>query len=294
MATTYSTAHLPPSNFQQIKVSLDGNVAIIHLNRPERLNAWTNIMSDELVECFGALDRDDRVKVIVVTGSGRAFCAGADLQNGLGARNAPGERTHRDTGGQTTCAIINTRKPVIAAINGPAVGVGITMCLPMDFRITHKANKIGFVFVRRGIVPEAASTFYLPRLIGYSRTMRLFMGGQIHLGNSPLLKNLFTEVTDTPEQVLPAALALAREIGKENSATSMAMIKTLIWRNPGSPEETHLLDSKAMFTLGNGPDAKEGVDSFLEKRDAKFTQSVKDMPAFLPWWESVDISSPKL
>ncbi|KXS19482.1 ClpP/crotonase [Gonapodya prolifera JEL478] len=296
-------------DFTHIKVDFltdDPRIAVLTLNRPEKLNAWTDVngMSQSIVRAFNQFDKDDTVKVIVVTGAGRAFCAGADLSAGgatFGDANAtenPGSarniRNARDGGGQAALAISRCRKVVIGAINGPAVGIGITFTLPMDFRIAYKGAKIGFVFVRRGIVPEATSTYHLPRLIGHSRTLSLMLTGEVFPASHPLLSLLFYQLTDTPEACVAAALDLARNLAKKNSTVSMALAKHLVWKGTATPEEQHLLDSKAMYTTGNSVDSAEGVQSFLEKREVNFKGGVvKDIDnnpvysGWYPWWGRV-------
>ncbi|KAI9003422.1 ClpP/crotonase-like domain-containing protein [Hyaloraphidium curvatum] len=298
-------------NFTDIKVTRDekdGRIAIVTLNRPDRMNAWRDLglMGSDLVRAFNQFDQDDSVRVVVVTGAGKAFCAGADLQQ---ADNPFGDRGRgrtlqnaRDGGGQAALAISRCRKVVIAAVNGAAVGIGITCTLPMDIRFAWKDAKIGFVFTRRGIVPEATSTYHLPRLIGHSKTMALMLTGEVIPASHRWLEPLWADLLPRPEDVLPAALDMARTIATKTSALSCAMVKALVWRGAGTPEEQHLLDSRAMFATGLGPDAAEGVRSFREKRDVKFEGSVtKDMGAgtnfsgFYPWWRAVETDGvPKL
>ncbi|TPX37772.1 hypothetical protein SeMB42_g06889 [Synchytrium endobioticum] len=284
------------------KVEIRGPVALIYMDRPAQLNAWTAAMNASLQEIFAKLDNDDRIKVLVITGSGnKAYCAGADLRQGdFSSKNEPSRYSgsnitdHRDGGGQFVLQAAKMRKPVIAAINGVAVGVGITSTLPMDIRITHKGAKIGFVFVRRGIVAEATSTYWLPRLVGYSRAAALMLTGKVYTADSPLLSALFYEVLDNQEDVVPRALELAQEMASLNSSVSMAITKGLLWHGANSPEEQHLLDSKGMFSLGNSIDGKEGVASFMQKRPVNFQGTVtKDMPSFYPWWAHYDVK-PKL
>lgn len=222
------------------------------------------------------------------------FCAGADLDGGQGlsyANDTP--RSHRDGGGRVTLAIYKCTKPVIAAINGSAVGVGITMTLPMNIRIVSEKAKVGFVFARRGIVMEAASSFFLPKLIGLSKAMHLITTGSVYPATDPLFRELFSEILP-PEKVLPRALELAQDIAQNTSAVSTHLMKDLMWRNPGTAEATHLLDSKILLELFDGKDKQEGVDSFLQKRSPEFRGNMVDnAPAAWPWWEPVDVKVPE-
>ncbi|HVU03457.1 MAG TPA: crotonase/enoyl-CoA hydratase family protein [Polyangiaceae bacterium] len=274
--------------YSQIRLEVKDRVATITLNRPERLNAYTGTMRDELVDVFGAVDRDDSVRAVVVTGEGRAFCAGADLGSGGDTFNHPESRVadYRDGGGRVTLAIHRMRKPVIAAINGPAVGVGITMTLPMDMRVVAEDAKIGFVFARRGIVPEAASSWFLPRIVGIAKATELVYTGRVFRAAEERDSGLFNYVLPT-DQVLPKATALAREIADNTSATSVALSKALLWHglSDPDPQTAHLRDSKCIYWAGMQQDAVEGITSFLEKREPKFSMSATtDMPDFYPWW----------
>ncbi|TPX31837.1 hypothetical protein SmJEL517_g04931 [Synchytrium microbalum] len=273
--------------FKSVYGEIEGAVLVIYLNRPQILNAWNLDLQEDLIKCVNQFDQDDSLKVAIVTGTGRAFCAGADLSLGDFSSKehvvGRGLAEARDGGGQASLTIYRCRKPIIAAINGPAVGVGITHTLPMDIRIAYKDAKVGFVFVRRGVVPEAVSTYFLPRLVGHSKAVRLMMMGQVLPASHPLYSDLFTELTDTPEGALIRAKELAHEMASMNSSVSMAMVKALLWHGTETPEEQHLLDSKGMFSLGNSIDGKEGVASFMQKRQVKFQGTVtKDMPVFYP------------
>ena len=250
-------------------------------------------MTASLETAFTLLSLDPRVKSIVVTGHDKMFCAGADLDSGNGlSSRGDNARNHRDGGGRVTLAIHRCTKPVIAAINGSAVGVGITMTLPMNIRIVSERAKIGFVFARRGIAMEAASSFFLPRLIGLSRAMHLVTTGAVYPATDPLLAGLFSEVLP-PEKVLPRALELAADIAANTSAVSTHVMKDMMWRNPGTAEGTHLLDSKILLELFDGKDKKEGVDSFLQKRAPRFEGNMLDnAPSVWPWWEPVDTKAP--
>jgi enoyl-CoA hydratase/carnithine racemase len=231
------------------------------------------------------LSDDDRVKAVVVTGHGKSFCAGADLNIGFDVTDT------RDGGGELALAIYNCTKPVIAAINGSAVGVGITMTLPMTIRVASNKAKVGFVFARRGIVMEAASSFFLPRLVGYSKAMHLVSTGAVYPSTHSLVSDLFTETVD-PEQVVPRALELADEIAKNTSTVSVCMNKELIWRGPDSPEGAHLITSKIIRELFTGNDSKEGVRSFMQKRPPQFQDTINhNAPTSWPWWTPVETKS---
>jgi len=268
-------------------------VILLTLYRPGKHNAFTETMTNELEKAFDILSLDPRVKAIVVTGHGKMFCAGADLDGGNGlSYKDDTPRTHRDGGGKVTLAIHRCTKPVIAAMNGSAVGVGITMTLPMNIRIVSDKAKIGFVFARRGIVMEAASSYFLPRLIGLSKAMHLITTGAVYPSTDPLFRELFSEILP-PDQVLPRALELADEIAKNTSAVSTHLMKDMMWRNPGTAEQTHLLDSKILLELFEGKDKQEGIDSFLQKRQAEFKGNMgENAPNVWPWWDPVETKAP--
>jgi len=276
-------------SFQQIRYAVEDGVCTVTLDRPERLNAVTTSMLDELVAAFDRADADDAVRVVIVTGAGRAFCAGADLSGGgqtfdRAARGREGEP--RDGGGLVSLRVYEMRKPVIAAINGPAVGFGITMTLPMDVRIASTAARIGFVFTRRGVVPEACSTWFLPRLVGISRAAEWVYTGRVFGAEEAREGGLVSRVVE-PERLLPVARDLALEIARNTSAVSVALSRQLLWRMLGAdhPMEAHRLDSLCMDWTGRSADAYEGVAAFLEKRPARFTlRPSADMPPFYPWW----------
>ncbi|KAH8679858.1 enoyl-CoA hydratase/isomerase-like protein [Tricladium varicosporioides] len=278
-------SHVPASSLTPTPVIL------ITIYRPQNHNAFTDHMATSLETAFSLLSLDPRVKSIVVTGSGRIFCAGADLDAGLSyTHDTP--LTHRDGGGRVTLAIHRCTKPVIAAINGSAVGVGITMTLPMSIRIVSERAKIGFVFARRGIVMEAASSYFLPRLIGLSRAMHLVTTGSVYPSTDPLLSQLFSEVVPE-DKVLERALEVADDVARNTSAVSTHLMKDLMWRGPGTAEGTHLLDSKILLELFEGKDKLEGVESFLKKRAPEFKGNMQEnAPAAWPWWEPIDTRPP--
>ncbi|MBM4246033.1 MAG: enoyl-CoA hydratase [Deltaproteobacteria bacterium] len=280
-------------SYEDIRYAVEDRVATITLHRPERMNAFTPRMCKELLAALDAADADDDVRVVIVTGEGRAFCAGADLGSGGKTFDggAQGSKhtidSHRDEGGLVSLKIFSLKKPVIGAINGPAVGVGITMTLPMDVRIAAEGAKIGFVFARRGIVPEAASSWFLPRLVGIQQAAEWVYTGRVFDAAEAHAAGLVSRVLPA-DQVVGAARALAREIADNTSAVSVAIARQLMWRMLGasSPKDAHLLDSKSIFFMGRSPDAYEGVSSFLEKRPPKFAmRPSSDMPPFYPWWK---------
>jgi len=280
--------------YEQIQYDVANGVATITLNRPDKLNAFTATMMRELIDAFERTDGDDAVRVVIVTGAGRAFCAGADLSGGSGTfdhkRGNEPERAedHRDGGGLLTLRIFESKKPVIAAINGPAVGVGVTMTLPMDIRIASTTAKIGFVFAKRGIVPEACSSWFLPRIVGINRAAEWVYTGRVFDAEEARAAGLVSRVVG-PEAVVETARGLAREIADNTSAMSVALSRQMLWRMLGAdhPMEAHKIDSRAIYFMGQSPDAHEGVASFLEKRPARFTMRPSaDMPDFYPWWRA--------
>jgi len=277
-------------SYQTLLTEKQDGVLTVTLNRPDRLNAFTTQMMIDLLALFDAIDADDDVRAVVVTGAGRGFCAGADLGGGGGTFDAGGaeeQAEHRDGGGQVTLRIFECRKPVIAAINGPAVGVGATMTLPMDVRIASEHARFGFVFCRRGIVPEAASSWFLPRVVGISQAMEWVATGRVFPASEALVGGLVSRVV-APSELLPVAQGIAREIAANTSAVSVALARQMLWKMLGAdhPMEAHRVDSQAIFSMGRSPDAYEGVQSFLEKRPPRFSMKVsRDMPAFFPWWK---------
>lgn len=276
------------------KYEVNHGVALVTLHRPERLNAFTPVMREELKQIFAQADQDDQVRAVVVTGAGRAFCAGADLSGGGGTfdrRDQEGQPVrlgaHRDGGGQVSLAIHTCRKPVIAAINGPAVGVGFTITLAMDLRVAAEDAKLGLVFARRGVVLEACSSWFLPRLVGMAKASEWVYSGRTFTAAQEKDCGLFNYVLPT-EQVLPKALELAREIAQNTSAMSVTLSKALLWRGQAlpDPQSAHLVDSRVFLWAGRQADAHEGIQAFLEKRPPRFSLSpTKDLPDFYPWWQ---------
>lgn len=280
-------------DFTEILYDVDGPVATITLNRPERLNAFTITMQREMNAAFDLSDADDTVRAVIVTGSGRGFCAGADL--GVGGETFDADSTGatasnhaypRDFGGLLTLRIFESAKPVIAAINGPAVGIGITMTLPMDVRLVSENAKIGFVFAGRGIVPEAASSWFLPRVVGISQALEWSTTARVFTAEEALAGGLARSV-HPPDELLPVAHELANEIATNAAPVSVALTRQMMWRMLGAdhPMEAHKLDSRGVYSTGSSSDAFEGVTAFLQKRPAVWTmQPSSDMPEWYPWW----------
>jgi enoyl-CoA hydratase/carnithine racemase len=279
-------------DYQEILYSVEDSILTLTLNRPERLNAFTERMCRELIDAFDRADADDAVRAVIVTGAGRAFCAGADLGSGGDTFDSPAQgraesiAEHRDGGGLLTLRVYDVKKPVIAAVNGAAVGVGVTMTLAMDVRIAATTARFGFVFARRGIVPEACSSWFLPRVVGMSRAAEWVYTGRVFPAEEALAGGLVSRVV-APHELLPAARALAREIADNTSAMSIALTRQLLWKMAGAdhPMEAHKIDSKAIHWMGRSADAYEGVSAFLEKRPAKFSLKPSEMPEFYPWWK---------
>jgi enoyl-CoA hydratase/carnithine racemase len=285
------------TSFETIQLAVADGVATLTLNRPDRMNAFTDVMAREMIAAFDETDANDDVRAVIVAGAGRAFCAGADLGAGgatfdyekrLAARGVQEEfdpERARDGGGLVGLRIYESRKPVIAAINGAAVGVGATMTLPMDVRLAVEGAKMGFVFARRGIVPETLSSYFLPRLVGVSTALEWTMTGRVFSAEEAKERGLVRSL-HKPDQLLPAARALAREIADNTSPVSVALARRMMldMLDAGHPMEAHRLESRLMVIRGRSNDAKEGVASFLEKRSAKFPDRVsRDMPQPFPW-----------
>jgi len=282
--------------YETLLTELRDRVLTVTMNRPDRLNAFTTQMMLDWLHLLDAIDADDDVRAVIVTGAGRGFCAGADLGGGGKTFDGSSEEKlheHRDGGGRVTLRIFECKKPLIAAVNGPAVGVGVTMTLPMDVRLASEQARFGFVFARRGIVPEAASSWFLPRVVGISQAMEWVATGRVFGAQEALAGRLVSRVVPAAE-LLPAAQALAREIADNTSAVSVALSRQMLWKMLGAdhPMEAHKVDSQAIYSMGRSADAYEGVQSFLEKRAPRFTMKASsEMPAFFPWWMERKFSS---
>jgi enoyl-CoA hydratase/carnithine racemase len=284
--------------YEEILYEVSENIATITLHRPDKLNAFTNRMLKELISAFDATDADDEVRAVIVTGSGRAFCAGADLSGGGetfakgGSDVAARSGVVRDGGGLVALRIFESKKPVIGAINGAAVGVGVTMTLPMDIRLASDSAKFGFVFARRGIVPEAASSWFLPRLVGISQAAEWCFTGRMITAEEAQQGRLVRSV-HAPEDLISTARAIAREIAENAAPVSVALSRQMLWRMLGAdhPMEAHRVDSRAINSRGASDDAREGVMSFLEKRAPRFTGNVSEgLPEVFPDWTDPSFS----
>jgi enoyl-CoA hydratase/carnithine racemase len=287
------------SNFETIRLEVEDGIATLTLNRPDKLNAFNTLMMQEMIAAFDQTDADDSVRVVIVTGAGRAFCAGADLSAGAAtfdystrggedkeARTLDG--VQRDGGGLLTLRIYDSLKPVIAAVNGAAVGVGVTMQLAMDIRMASTDARYGFVFSRRGINPEACSSWFLPRLVGIQTALEWCYSGRVFPAQEAHEKGLVRSL-HAPEDLLPAARALAREIADNTAPVSIALTRQLIWRMAGAshPIEAHMADSRGIQARGAMPDAREGVTSFLEKRLPQYPDRVStDLPNIWEHWSA--------
>ncbi len=283
-------------DYQQILYYVDEGILTITLNRPDKLNAFTAQMMREMIDALDRADADDGVKAIIVTGAGRGFCAGADLSSGADTFNADSAtkkqtsdqaKSIADGGGLLTLRIFDCLKPIISACNGPAVGIGATMQCAMDIRLASNSAKYGFVFSKRGIVPEACSSWFLPRLVGISQALEWTYSGRVFNADEALNGGLVRSLHE-PEDLLPAARKLALEFADQTSSLSIALIRNMMWKMLGAdhPVVAHNIDSRGVNAMGKSPDAKEGVSSFLEKRPADFPGKVSsEMPDFFPWWE---------
>lgn len=284
------------SGYTQILLDKADGIATITLHRPEKMNAFTGIMMDEMIRAMDDVDADDSVRAVIVTGHGdRAFCAGADLtpENGDRVFSDPNEvedlsdQRVRDGGGRLVLRLFNSTKPLIGACNGVAVGVGVTMQLPMDIRLASDNARYGFVFARRGIVPEACSSWFLPKIVGISQALEWCYSGRVFDAQEAKSGGLVRSV-HTQAELMEVARGIAREIAENTSAVSVAMTRAMMWRNPSGdhPMMAHRIDSRAIYRLSRSADAKEGIASFLEKRPPEYPGKVsQDMPDFYPWWD---------
>jgi enoyl-CoA hydratase/carnithine racemase len=282
-------------NYQTLRYEVSDRILTLTLNRPDRMNAFNGTMCNELIDAFDKADADDEIKVVIVTGEGRAFCAGADLERGgetwgkhseyIAAQQST-DRYVGDGGGRVTRRIYDFNKPVIAALNGPAVGVGLTMTLAMDIRIAVPNTKLGFVFAGRGIVPEACSAWFLPRIVGISKALEWCFAARVFKSEEALAAGLLRSIHPADE-LMPFARKLATEFIDNASAVSIAVVRQMMWRMLSAPHpiDAHELDTAALAALGKSADAREGITAFLEKRPARFTDRVSQhLPKFLPWW----------
>ena len=284
------------SAYTQIKLDIADGVAIVTLYRPEKMNAFTRVMMDEFIDALDVTDADDSVRAVIVTGHGdRAFCAGADLTPEGGGHvfsdpnpvDSLSDERVRDGGGRLTLRLFNSKKPLIGACNGVAVGVGATMQLPFDFRLASDNARFGFVFARRGITPEACSSWFLPRLVGMQTALEWCMTGRVFDAQEALDRGLVRSLHPQAE-LMDAAMGIAREIADNTSAVSVAMTRAMLWRlSPlEHPMMAHRVDSRAIYRLSRSADAKEGIASFLEKRAPAYPDTVSgNMPDFYPWWD---------
>lgn len=287
--------------YETILYEVADHIATVTLNRPDKLNAFNSQMAQELIDALDRIDADDNVRAVIFTGSGRAYCAGADLGKGaetFDISTLPGspvrpdgsidysQPSARDPGGLLTLRIFRCLKPVIAAINGPAVGIGATMILPMDIRIASEEARIGFAFGRLGIVPEAASSYFLPRLVGISRALEWCYHGRL-LSVAEVMAAGLVRSSFPTTGLIEAARTIAREIADHTAPVSIALIRQMLWRGLGmsDPMQAHQIDSRGLLSRGTSPDAAEGVSAFLQKRSPRFPDKVSsDMPDFFPWW----------
>ena len=298
-------------NFDTLLYDIEDNILTITLNPPDKLNAFNFQMQNDLIKAFDEADKDDNVKAIIVTGAGRGFCAGADLSAGArtfdfesrddrsdkqGAVLENGEidwsnPSIRDGGGLVTLRIFDCLKPVISACNGPAVGVGITMQLAMDIRLASEEARYGFVFARRGLVPEACSSWFLPKIVGISQALEWVYSGKVFPAEEALKGGLVRSIHKA-DDLLNDAKEIALEITKNCAPVSVALSRQMLWKMAGAdhPMEAHKIDSRGIFARGRMQDAKEGVTSFLEKREANFSDGIEDIPDYYPWWDEKEYS----
>ena len=284
-------------DYQHIRFEQQDNILIIHLHRPDRLNAFTIQMRDELIDALDKADMDDTIRAIIITGEGRAFCAGMELEQNENKDNIFGYDLKagepwdmaklRDSGGTLTLRMYDCKKPIIGAINGAAVGIGITMTLAMDYRLASEKTKFGFVFAQRGLVPEACSSWFLPRLVGISKALHWVYSGDIFTAGDGLKAGLFQEVTE-PENLLQRAIEFAHSLTQKSSPVSVALARQMMWKMLGAdhPMEAHKVDSRFMVVSSESTDGKEGINSFFEKRPPEFSNKVsEDLSDYYPFWE---------
>ena len=291
--STWSLPELKLSHHPECS-SLVTPIVLVMLSRPSAKNAFTEVMTNSLVTAFDTLSKDPRVKCVILTSCdphNKNFCVGMDLN--MRSESKEGRQTHRDGSGKVALSIYNCSKPVIAALNGNAIGVGITMTLAANIRVVSEAARVGFVFARRGICMEGTSSFLLPRLIGASRACHLITTGGVYPAGHKLFDGLFSEVV-APEKVIPTAISIAEDVARNTSEVCTRVMKDLVFRGPDTPEEAHLLESKLLYDLFRGRDAAEGMRSFLEKRAPDFQGNItegQDRPIAWPWWEAKDVTS---
>jgi len=287
------------TSYETILYDVEDSILTITLNRPDRLNAFTNVMRDELIDAMDHADADDDVRAVIFTGAGRGYCAGADLAGGgdtfdssVHAKGRAVDEVPRDGGGLVSLRFYQSSKPLIAAVNGAAVGVGVTSILPMDVRIASENARFGFVFARRGLVPEACSSWFLPRVVGISRAAEWCYSGRVFDAQEALEGGLVRSVVPADE-LIPTARAIATDIAENTSAVSVALTRHMLWKMLGAdhPMEAHKIDSRGIHAVGSSPDVREGVESFLEKRPPVYPgKPSKDMPDFFPWWDEPTFS----
>lgn len=283
--------------FEQIRYEKEKGIGLITLNRPDKLNAFTSLMMGEIIQTLDQADADDEIRVLVFTGAGRAYCAGADLNPEGGTAfsyKAEPIDDFRDGGGVMNLRIFQMKKPVIAAINGPAVGVGATMTLPMDIRLASGSAKMGFVFTRRAIAPDGCCTWFLPRVVGIGQAAEWLISGRVFSAQEALETGLVHRLLPEDE-LLPAAMEKAREIVENTSSISVALTKQMVWRMLGAehPMEAHRLESKAVYFMSSSDDCREGVNAFLEKRKPVFPMKLsRDLPDFSRWFPEFPFKKP--
>ena len=279
-------------NYEQIETKIEDKALIISLSRPEKLNAFTDVMMREIIDAVNLAEENNNIRAIIFTGKGEKYCAGADLSTGEDSFNWTDKKKEakgivRDAGGVLTLRLFKSTKPIIGAINGDAVGIGATMLLPMDVRIASDNARFGFVFAKRGIVPEAASSWFLPRLIGIDNALKLCYSANVIDAKTAKEINLISEIT-SQENLISRALQISDEFTKETSSISIALTRQMLWRMMGAdhPMEAHKIDSRAVYALGKSGEAVEGIKSFFEKRSPEFPGKItEDMPDFYPWWD---------